>query len=397
MFLNVTKIFKIMNSYKYILEPYKGLKSRFICPSCAHRDNTFVRYIDSDSGNYVHPSVGRCNRESSCGYHLSPKQFFSQNNSTNENYKFLTKRNFKISSNNQVQISSIPYSLVLESLRGYNENNFIKYLVSLFGVQTVEELISKYLIATSKQWNGATIFWQIDINQSVRTGKIMLYDSISGKRVKKPFNHISWVHKHWKIEEFNLAQCLFGEHLLADNSKPVAIVESEKTAIISSVYFPNLIWLASGSLNNLNIDKCNVLKGRTVFLFPDLNGYERWAEKARELHSISHVEVSDFLERYASQEEKERGLDLADYLINYKFQDFAEKGSCRIIDESQLINAIKMQISKLNLNYWILDWELDARITEYNLDVLVSDLLLNFSIKTTKDLYYKIFTQLNQN
>ena len=385
-----------MDNYKYILEPYKGLQSRFICPNCAHRDKTFVRYIDTESGNYIHPSVGRCNRESSCGYHLSPKQYFSQNNSSNENYEFVAKRDFKISSNNQVQISSIPYSFVLESLRGYNENNFIKYLVSLFGIQTAEELISKYLIATSKQWNGATIFWQIDINQSVRTGKIMLYDSISGKRVKKPFNHISWVHKHLKIEGFNLTQCLFGEHLLADNNKPVAIVESEKTAIISSVYFPKLIWLASGSLNNLNIGKCNVLKGRTVFLFPDLNGYERWTDKAKELHSIFHVEVSDFLERYASHEEKERGLDLADYLINFKFQDFEEKGSCWIMDESELTNAIKMQVSKLNLNYWVLDMKFDARITEYNLDVLVSDLLLNFSIKTNKELYYKIFTQLNQ-
>ena len=42
----------------------------------------------------------------------------------------------------------------------------------------------------------------------------MLYDPTTGKRVKEPFNHISWVHKVIKQPEFELKQCLFGEHLL---------------------------------------------------------------------------------------------------------------------------------------------------------------------------------------
>jgi hypothetical protein len=67
---------------------------------------------------------------------------------------------------------------------------------------------------------------------------------------------------------------LFGEHLLIDKTKPVAIVESEKTAVIASVYLPQFIWVAVGSLTNLNAEKCNVLKGRTVTLFPDLNGFD---------------------------------------------------------------------------------------------------------------------------
>jgi len=56
----------------------------------------------------------------------------------------------------------------------------------------------------------------------------MLYSPTTGKRVKEPFNHITWVHKALKQPDFNLKQCLFGEHLLQDKTKPVAIVESEK-------------------------------------------------------------------------------------------------------------------------------------------------------------------------
>jgi hypothetical protein len=65
----------------------------------------------------------------------------------------------------------------------------------LFGVEVADQLVSKYFIGTSKHWPGATVFWQIDISGKVRTGKIMLYSPATGKRVKEPFNHISWAHK----------------------------------------------------------------------------------------------------------------------------------------------------------------------------------------------------------
>ena len=150
----------------------------------------------------------------------------------------------------------------------------------------------------------------------------MLYSPTTGKRVKEPFNHITWVHKALKQPEFELRQCLFGEHLLQDITKPVAIVESEKTAVIASVYLPQFIWLAVGSLTNLNAEKCNILKGRTVTLFPDLNGFEKWSSKAKELSHIATFNVSDLLERKATEAEREQGFDLADYLIKLEVKAF---------------------------------------------------------------------------
>jgi hypothetical protein len=126
------------------------------------------------------------------------------------------------------------------------------------------------------------------------------------------------VHSVLKLPEFELQQCLFGEHLLrAEPQKPVAIVESEKTAIISSVYLPDFIWLAVGSLNNLTAERCKQLAGRKVILYPDLKALDKWKAKAAELSKITKFVVSDLLERKATEADKQKGFDLADYLIRF--------------------------------------------------------------------------------
>ena len=69
-----------MNNYRDILEKYKGKSSRYVCPECMQRNKTFTLYIDSETDLHINDSVGRCNRETSCGYHYTPKQYFQDNN-----------------------------------------------------------------------------------------------------------------------------------------------------------------------------------------------------------------------------------------------------------------------------------------------------------------------------
>jgi hypothetical protein len=300
--------------HKYILEPYKGMNTRYCCPSCQQREKTFSLYIDTETGEHIHPTVGRCNRESNCGHHYTPKQYFQD-----KNISFDTPKAYKPRpvTPPQKPVSFIPFEVFKASLNttAFETNHFVQFLINLFGVQVASQLVSRYFIANSKHWNGATVFWQIDIQGKVRTGKIMLYSPTTGKRIKDRTN---WVHKLIGQPEFNLKQCLFGEHLLIDKTKPVAIVESEKTAIIASAYFPDFIWLACGGLGNLSTEKCSVLKGRKVTLFPDLKGFDRWSSKATELG----YSISDLLERKATDIEKQQGLDIADYLIKYSINDF---------------------------------------------------------------------------
>ena len=145
----------------------------------------------------------------------------------------------------------------------------------------------------------------------------MQYDAETGKRIKEPYARVSWVHTELNLPDFTLGQCFFGEHLLSDRRKPVAIVESEKTALIASFYIPEYIWLATGGKNGcFNEEHFNVLQGRNVVLFPDLEATEEWKEKCARMRKKNiHVEVSDYLERNATEEERIGGYDIADYLI----------------------------------------------------------------------------------
>jgi hypothetical protein len=118
--------------------------------------------------------------------------------------------------------------------------------------------------------------------------------------------------------DFKLNQCLFGEHLLKQYPhKPVAIVESEKTAIIASAHDDSCVWLASGSISNLNARICKPLKGRRVKLYPDLGAYDKWKAKARKLErQIKGLRfaISDELERRATNEDRKKGMDISDFL-----------------------------------------------------------------------------------
>ena len=301
-----------MNDYKYTLERYNGMKTRYNCPNC-NKKRTFTRYLDTETNEHLSEEVGKCNREIKCGYHYKPKQYFDDNNisfDTGVKYTPIFKPIVK------PVTSFINIELLEKSKNKKQVNYFIDYLASLWDYDIAYYLSDKYNIGTSKNWKGSTVFWQKDIKGKVRTGKVMLYDKTNGKRIKKPYNHINWVHKILNIEGFNLEQCYFGEHLLSqDKNKPVAIVESEKTAIICSIYLPEFIWLACGSLNNLNKEKTKALKGRTVFLFPALGCYDLWNDKIKNLTTLATFYTSSLLKDKATEEEKTQGLDIADYLI----------------------------------------------------------------------------------
>jgi hypothetical protein len=300
------------------------MNTRYRCPSCQQRDKTFSLYIDTETGEHIHPTVGRCNRESNCGHHYTPKQHFQDNNISFDTPQPKAYKPRPVTPQPK-PVSFIPVEVFKASLNptAFETNHFVQFLINLFGVEVASQLVSRYFIATSKHWNGATVFWQIDTQGNIRTGKIMLYSPTTGKRVKNLELPVYWVHKALKQPEFELRQCLFGEHLLIDKTKPVAIVESEKTAVIASVYLPQFIWVAVGSLTNLNAEKCSILKGRTVTLFPDLNGFAKWSSKAKELSHLAIFTVSDLLERKATEAEKKQGFDLADYLIKYDYKAFA--------------------------------------------------------------------------
>ena len=297
---------------RYILEKYNGSKTRFDCPKCNGK-KTFTKYIDIELNEYLGDHVGRCNKVDKCEYHFKPKQFFADNKDYTHVYK---PQQMKVAPPKKPMFT-IPIEQLDATLTQYDSNNFALILLKLFDYNDAVKLLTLYEIGTSKKWGGATIFWQIDANGIVRTGKIMLYNVETNKRVKQPYDHISWVHKDILTDTHELKQCFFGEHLINKfKSKPIAIVESEKSAIICSYFLPEYVWLSAGNINGLSIEKFKVLSGRKVVLFPDLNkGFEIWQQKANEFKHLAEVSISNYLQRIATKEQQANGLDLADYLI----------------------------------------------------------------------------------
>lgn len=301
-----------MNNHNIFLEKYKGRSTRHECPKCGDKFS-FAYYIDGNKNTMIHQSVGRCNHESGCGYHYTPKEYFTDNPDMKEAVKpVMTIKQKPISK----PTGTIPFKYVEQSA-SYN-NDFIRFLCNLFDIETIERLMNDYALGATKKRD--VIFWQMDIKGKVRTGKVIRYNPDTGKRVKDA-GGINWVHSLMKKqgqlkEDFNLVQCLFGEHLLKMYpDKNIGLVESEKSAVIASGVYSQFIWLAAGGKSQLSSEKLNVLKGRNVVLFPDVDGFEYWTEKAKELKSICNCSVSSILEKNASREDRENKIDIADWLI----------------------------------------------------------------------------------
>ena len=194
--------------------------------------------------------------------------------------------------------------------------------MTLFTEPQVHTLVHQYNLGVTKARD--IIYFQTDINGNCRTGKIMKYNPITGKRIKAPDTKfkINWVHSLLKKsgaldESWQLTQCLFGEHLLPQHpDKPIALVESEKTAIISSGLMPQYLWLATGGKSQLSQEKLSVLAGRKTIAFPDIDGYRTWTTKAADFPFLD-IRVSDLLEKNATPADRTAHIDLADWILKY--------------------------------------------------------------------------------
>ncbi|MFD2789916.1 hypothetical protein KCTC52924_03597 [Arenibacter antarcticus] len=282
--------------YRYSLD--KSSK-KFRCPHC-HKI-TFVRYFDNVEQHYLEESHGRCDRESKCRYHSMPNQ------------QTLVPQ---VSNYTPPVPSYHKNQEVVNYGRNFKNNNFIQYLKKHFTENEIQNVILIYLVGTTRHWNGAVVFWQMDHHSKVHGGKVMLYDSNTGKRVKKPYPHINWIHKINKESDFVLQQCLFGLHLIKEyDTDTVAIVESEKTAIIMSILIPEHLWMATGSKANLKERLLLPLKHHNLILFPDKTEYKAWTEKALHLAAKGFkISCSRLLESC----DLEQGDDLVDLFLKVK-------------------------------------------------------------------------------
>lgn len=289
-------------THQYRLQPYVNIASRTECPAC-HDKHSFVLYVD-EQGKPIDATCGRCNHESRCGYHYPPKQYFADHPQVSADWS--RRQDWRpqrtplrlIPPPQAKPLCTITPELVTRS-QSYR-HNLAFFLMRLFRSHDeapLKEVLDAYRVGATK--DRRTIFWQIDAQGRVRTGKIMAYNETTGHRQGSP----TWTHTLMKKQgslpaDWQLSQCLFGEHLLntPDNRQmPVALVESEKTALIAATIYPAFVWLATGGCGNLKADTARVLTGRNVVVFADTGSFAKWTEIVRSFN-FAHFRVSDILE-----------------------------------------------------------------------------------------------------
>lgn len=126
-----------MENNKYTLEPYTGINSRYQCPSC-HKKGEFSQYVNVNTGEHLHPSVGMCNRVIKCGYHYPPKQYFEANKSLGITYTQIS--HFKPQIKAILKPQYISSETVASTLETPSNASFIKFLENKYGEAETKRL-----------------------------------------------------------------------------------------------------------------------------------------------------------------------------------------------------------------------------------------------------------------
>lgn len=201
-----------MNEYRFHLQKYAaGKNTKQTCPQCGKK-RCFVRYVDEEGEIGFPDYVGRCDHEDSCGYHYTPKDFFRDNPDTKPNnfendtwrYDKANKPIVPIKSKPEPMVPSfISADMMQKTLSHYGTNPLYMFLCKTIGRDAANRQFERYKVGTSKKWGGATVFWQIDKDCNVRSGKLMGYNPKDGHRIKDPIPQVCWVHSELKLPDFH--------------------------------------------------------------------------------------------------------------------------------------------------------------------------------------------------
>ena len=324
------------------------------CPRCGQM--TFVPYVHADTGHAVDDhECGRCNRECKCQYHLPPKEWYALHQPKPQQWLDLDQWKALQRERQRQQREAQraweqkrqeearkrppfnPYSMVQAPhivhylqhltalcLRLQGTNSVLgNWLIGQFGKERVEAVFERYYVGATP--DGATVYWQLDHHGRMRAGKVMLYGP-DGHRAKHVRRAVTWVNcmPEYGCMERPVPLCLFGEHLLMDSDRPIALVESEKTALIMAIVAPQYTWLATGGKGNASDKMMWPLAGERVMVLPDSDAIEGWRERLQTINREYGTRMyipPEYLHMMSRVQEPAKGLDVADmYFMREEYE-----------------------------------------------------------------------------
>lgn len=316
------------NNINYRLERYiPGGRNRYTCPHCG-RKKCFTRYVNTETGEYVDDTCGKCNHESSCGYHYPPLEYHrdhpEQRPQSNEK-TFIggspcvighTKPRLTPATLPLVQTEFFPLGWAIEGTQ--RPSTFSRWFCRLpFPPELKQQVLADYYVGGTRydisidhiNYGPAVVFWLIDEKQQVHDAKLMAYQT-NGHRLAWGNSARAICAKTGQGPQLtDTEKVLFGLHLLPKYpDKTVCIVESEKTALVCACRYPHYLWLATGGCGQLQPAKLKPLLHRRVVVYPDSGEYDKWCQQMK-LSGHHDYSVVDWLEPYPPN------TDLADFVL----------------------------------------------------------------------------------
>lgn len=304
-----------MKPYRYQLVDYRDRPSPKYntCPECGQR--TFIPYVDTETGEVLGSEYGKCERVIECkhvnypGRQTTVKSLVEAKPQRPPGPDRIAPELVNIAINRDITTNQLAVGLVNCGIP----------------LERLKAVFAKYRVGT---WpDGRCVFWMHDQEGIARSGKVIKYKP-DAHRDKS--TNPTWVHTLLEIKDYDLVAAMFGAHLI-EPGKTVAIVESEKTALIMAAVFgakhPDKIWVAVGSLQNFTPGakkRLWPLFKAEVELYPDLNGIEAWAanlEAIRDDLKLVSPRVADWRAEFPPEvadlvEDIERS-DVADWVLAY--------------------------------------------------------------------------------
>ena len=242
----------------------------------------------------------------------------------------------------QVKTLYLPLETPAELMKNTGSSNLVRWLYSLPWNDEqrgrLPKMIRNYAVGVSR--DGLTVFWQIDEQARVHTGKMMRYKP-DGHRDKDSDYNFDWVHSKlfrqgiYNQEEYDYETCLFGQHLLPFcPDAQIHLVESEKTALIMATYYGNMsrnLWLATGGLQFFDRKHIQVLidQGRDIVVYPDKDGSWIWSDRTLQLckeTGYSKLKVNPTFVSSHWRAGDGQKADIADIVIREMSNDVKRKG-----------------------------------------------------------------------
>jgi hypothetical protein len=264
----------------------------------------------------------------------------------------------------------VPIEVLQATLKNYENNAFIKFLINRYGTTKVQSAIEMYLVGTV---DGYTSFPYIDASNNINIITLIEY----GKDCKRNHNALHKnLHSYLRSKKYSSAwltnflknesmhDCYFGEHLIHKSNKPIMIIEAPKTAFIMAIIKPQFTWLASGALGFLTDKLLRKLAGKDVTLYPDTEkenkAFDNWNAKATK-YNFKCIDLD-------LPKELAHGLDLGDFALAIDYvqplppppepatlqthhSELLPDAVTKIVERLQLIPEQNIKTSEVNVNY----------------------------------------------